>query len=111
MTQPSEEPTNLPSEDEVQAAEDDVQAEIDAGGDPEQPWINNGAVVTIQLVTQEFVGDPVEAAEQIMLDIQMHGLHRRAIVVADLGDGEEYIVQEGKVIDPAELQASLGTKD
>src|SRR5688572_23079795 len=49
---------------EAKVAALDAQVEADeAEEEQNKPWINNGAVITLQLVTDDFVGDPVEAAE------------------------------------------------
>lgn len=102
----SEETQNALDEHDTEVAALEEQVEADEEEDEEnKPWINNGAVITLQLVTDDFVGDPVEAAEQIMLDIVMHGLHHRALVVTDAGDGQEYIVQEGVAYSPEEYTA------
>lgn len=100
--------------DEVDRLFEDAEAAIeadDAAPEEQGPWINNGAVVTIQLLAKDFVGDPVDAAEEIMLDLIMHGLHRRAVVVTDMGDDEEYIVKDGKVVTPAEVAAAMAARD
>lgn len=98
------EPTNEP--ESIDEIDDDLPELIDEPLPPSSE-LPNGCYLTIQLATDSHFLDPVEAVDEIFLDIIRHGLGGRAVVVTDTETGTEYIVQSGRVLTEEEVKARI----